>query len=70
LQALLNSKYRGKKVTNVDQFLKELSSAMKTSPHRANSGRGRRNETSKYFPAIQSTMNKMEKDAGGGSCVN
>lgn len=69
LNALLNTKYRGKTVQNVDRFLAELSEAMKTSPHRANASRGRRDETSKYWPAIKKTLNDIEKNAGGGSCV-
>lgn len=69
LNALLNSAYRGKSVTNVDRFLRELSEAMKDYPHSANRSRGRRAETSKYWPAIQQSLEKIEKNAGGGSCV-
>ncbi|MBX2987425.1 MAG: hypothetical protein KF802_05980 [Bdellovibrionaceae bacterium] len=69
LMALLNSKYRGRRVGNVDQFLRELSQAMKSYPHSANRKTARRHETSNYYPFMQRTLSKLEKDAGGGSCL-
>lgn len=69
LTALLNSRYRGRQVTNVDQFLNELSQALRDYPHQANSSAARRSETSRYYPAIRDTLKKIETNVGGGSCV-
>lgn len=69
LTALLNSRYRGRQVTNVDQFLNELAQALRDYPHQANSSAARRSETSRYYPAIRDTLKKIESNVGGGSCV-
>ena len=68
-KALLNSIYRNKPVTNADQFIDQLQQFMQKVPARANSSTARRNETSKYFPAITSTLNAIESNVGGGQCV-
>lgn len=68
VHALLNSTYRGRKVTNVDHFLKSLSASMRAYPNSANRSASRRSETSQYEPRIHQTLNKLEI-AGGGSCV-
>ncbi|MBX3039654.1 MAG: hypothetical protein KF789_02960, partial [Bdellovibrionaceae bacterium] len=71
LLALLNSTYRGnKKVTDVDKFLKELKQAMLDYPHRANKRTKRKKETSAYYPSIKSAIQSMNKNVGGGSCLN
>lgn len=71
LLSLLNSKYRGnKKVTDVDKFLEEMKQAMLDYPHRANKRSARKKETSKYYPSIKSAIQSMNKNVGGGSCLN
>lgn len=69
LLALLNSEYRSDKVTDVDEFLSELGSAMRSYPHSANRGSGRRSETSSYYPGMQKVLRGLERNAGGGSCL-
>ena len=68
--ALLKTKYSNKKVTNVDQFLKELSESMKTDPHKSNSSQARIKETSQFFNNLSRSMDSVRSKAtGGNSCV-
>lgn len=69
-KALLNTFYRGKRVTNADQFISQMQQYMQKFPARANKSATRRKETSKYFPSITTTLNAIEDTVGGGSCVN
>lgn len=69
LMALLNTKYRGSQVTDVNQFVKDLAQSMRQYPHPANDSESRRSETSNYWPVAASALSKLERDAGGGSCV-
>lgn len=69
-KTLLNTFYRGKTVTNADQFIQQMQQYMQKFPASANKSRARRKETSQYFPAITKTLNDIEKSVGGGSCVN
>lgn len=60
----------GKKISNkndVDQFLKELAMVMKHNPHKDNRSIGRRNETSKFYAAIQKRQNDITSEAS--SCL-
>lgn len=71
LRALLNSTYRGRRITDVDRFLTELSQAHRDYPH--SSFRGRPaviREKSGYFRAVSSRLRTIETNAGSGSCVN
>jgi hypothetical protein len=70
VMSLLNSVYAGKKVTNVDKFLKQLTSSMASHPHKKNSSSARRRETTGYFDSVMKTLNRVEKNAGEGSCLN
>jgi hypothetical protein len=67
---LLNTVYRNKPVTSAETFISELQQYMKKFPARANKSSARRTETSKYFPGITNLLNNIEKNVGGGSCVN
>lgn len=69
-KALLNTFYRGKTVTNADQFIQQMQQYMQKFPAGANKSSARRRETSHYFPSITKTLNDIEKSVGGGSCVN
>lgn len=69
-KALLNTFYRGKPVTNADQFINQLQQYMQKFPASANKSRVRRKETSRYFPSITENLNNIENSIGGGSCVN
>lgn len=68
--SLLNSVYRNTKIPNADSFIRAMQNAMKMAPARANSTPARRAETSRYFPAITSTLNTIENSIGGGTCLN
>lgn len=70
VKSLLNTVYRGKKVTNPETFINEVQQYMQKFPASANKSASRRKETSKYFPAITSTLKMIEDNVGGGSCVN
>lgn len=70
VKVLLNTIYRNKTVTSADQFISELQQYMHKFPASANTSEARRKETSHYFPAITETLNKIETNIGGGSCVN
>lgn len=69
-KALLNTFYRGKTVTNADQFIQQMQQYMQKFPASANKSSARRKETSHYFPSITKTLNTIEQSVGGGSCVN
>lgn len=69
-KTLLNTFYRGRVVTDADQFINQLQQYMQKFPASANKSSARRKETSHYFPAITKTLNEIEKSVGGGSCVN
>ncbi len=69
-KALLNTFYRGKTVTNADQFIQQMQQYMQKFPSNANKSSARRKETSHYFPSITKTLNDIENSVGGGSCVN
>lgn len=69
-KALLKIVYRNKPVTDADSFINQLQQYMQKFPAEANRKVSRRNETSGYFPKIVERINKLEKDAGGGTCVN
>ena len=69
-KALLNSVYRNKPVTSADEFINQMQSYMQKFPASANNNVGRKKETSGYFPTITKTLNQIENNAGGGSCVN
>ncbi|MGZ3770784.1 MAG: lytic transglycosylase domain-containing protein [Bdellovibrio sp.] len=69
-KALLNTVYHSKRVTDADEFIRQLQQYMQKVPARANRSRERRRETSHYFPAITKTLNDIEQTVGGGSCVN
>jgi hypothetical protein len=70
VKSLLNTAYRGKKVTDPEKFINEIQQYMQKLPASANKSSSRRRETSKYFPAITSTLKAIEENVGGGSCVN
>lgn len=70
LAALLNSKYKNRKVTDVNRFIEEMKTAMRDYPHRANSSSARRRETSRYYGSVVSQIQKTEQGVGGGSCLN
>ncbi len=70
VKALLNSKYRNTPVTDAGKFIAEVQRYLQIFPASANSSTSRRKETSSYFPAISSTLNQIEQNAGGGSCIN
>ncbi|WP_374029150.1 transglycosylase SLT domain-containing protein [Bdellovibrio bacteriovorus] len=70
VKALLNSFYRNRSVTDADQFINQVQQYMQKFPASANKSSARRKETSHYFPSITNTLNTIEKNAGGGSCVN
>lgn len=69
-KALLNSKYRHRQVTNAEQFILEMRTAMQKFPASANRSRARRVETARYLPAIKNTLHQIESAVGGESCVN
>lgn len=69
-RALLTTLYRNKKVTDANQFIKEMQRYMQVYPSSSNRSSSRRNETSRYLPAITNTLNNIETNIGGGSCVN
>ncbi|WP_041577936.1 transglycosylase SLT domain-containing protein [Bdellovibrio bacteriovorus] len=69
-KTLLNSFYRGKTVTNADQFIQQMQQYMQKFPASANKSSARRKETSRYFPEITKTLNNIENAVGGGTCVN
>ncbi|KHD88228.1 MAG: hypothetical protein OM95_09970 [Bdellovibrio sp. ArHS] len=69
-KTLLNTYYRNRPVTNADEFINQMQQYMQKFPASANKSSARRKETSSYFPAITKTLNDIEKNAGGGSCVN
>lgn len=60
---------QGRKVTDVDEFVKELSRNLDQYPHPANSSAGRRRETSQFFNHIEARTKKIQRLAGG-SCRN
>ncbi|PIS10715.1 MAG: hypothetical protein COT73_07840 [Bdellovibrio sp. CG10_big_fil_rev_8_21_14_0_10_47_8] len=58
---------------DIDQFLKDLSSAMRTSPHSANSSSARKNETANFYGAISERMNLIDpqnSQTGVSSCLS
>lgn len=69
-KALLNTIYRNKPVTNADEFIHEMQVYLQKFPASANKSSARRKETSHYFPSITKTLNDIEQNVGGGSCVN
>lgn len=70
VKALLNTAYRNKPVTNPEEFINQLQQYMAKFPASANKSDSRRRETSRYFPEITKTLNQIETNVGGGSCVN
>lgn len=60
---------QARKVTDVDEFVKELSRNLDQYPHPANSSTGRRRETSQFFNHIKARTEKIQTLAGG-SCRN
>lgn len=69
-RALLNTYYHNKPVTDASLFIKQMQQYMQIYPASSNSSSRRRKETSHYFPAITDTLNNIETNIGGGSCVN
>lgn len=69
-KTLLNTVYRNKKVTDADKFINEMQQYLQKFPASANKSSARRKETSHYFPSITKTLNSIEQNVGGGSCVN
>ncbi|MBV2167170.1 MAG: transglycosylase SLT domain-containing protein [Bdellovibrio sp.] len=69
-KTLLNTFYRNRPVTDADEFINQLQQYMQKFPASANKSPARRKETSRYFPEITSTLTNIEKNVGGGSCVN
>ena len=70
LSSLLNGPYLKKTVTSADTFIKQMETFMRIAPNRANRSRGRLAETTNYLPKINSILNNIESNAGGGSCLN
>lgn len=70
VKALLNLFYGNKVVTNADDFIESLQQYIQKFPAGANRSAFRRRETSRYFPKITDTLNSIERNIGGGSCVN
>jgi len=69
-RTLLNNEYRQNKVTDPDAFLNRLDLYVRKFPAAANRSARRRAETGRYFPSISNTLNSIESNAGGGSCLN
>ena len=69
LRSLLKSTYARKPVTNVDQFLKEMTAAYTKWPHPENDTSSRRKETSEYLGYIEEQIVNIETATGGYSCI-
>lgn len=69
-RSLLNSVYRNKLVTNAEEFIAQMQTFVEKFPSQFNNSSARRKETSRYFPKIENTLNDIESNAGGGTCLN
>lgn len=69
-KALLNSYYKTRKVGSADEFINKLEQYMRSHPASSNSKAARRKETSNYYPKISAALKSIEKNIGGGSCLN
>ncbi len=69
VRAMLNIEYNKKRVTNISEFLTKLRVYIKKFQASANASTARRAETSSYYPKILETLQNIEKNIEGGSCI-
>lgn len=70
MKSLLVGKYFNTPITDVDQFLSDLSKRMSQTPAQANRSIARRKETKEYYPKIKENLQRIQENTRGGTCLN